>query len=1662
MGLEYQSEDEGDDFISPFGSRMASRPVSILELVTLREYAPLDSLFRLLPKKAQRVLALSQSNIDVEFTCVDASSEFIVLGSNISIVYVFDRQEQQLAKLRCEDKYSHVTSVKLLTCLDHQLAVGTSNGHVEIFLLPSRSHGHSVQAKKFVVENLHETKPVTCIEWSSNGMKLFTGDNQGRVIQTTLDFYENQCQASCVVTEEEAVVQLSYAHKKLLVSTTARTIICTPEEDNKIIQVGQKPRKSTGSYGAHFVPGLCKPSDATTYVARPGWRLWHTNTEGTVLETIMFKDLISKEHPLIQLLPDTPPEIIPPPTDLQLGHLLPFSDGLLVSWSLSAIVILQPFGPEGALVVGSNFGELGNLVSVAVTRHEIFALRKGCERCLVRIATAPEMTLTREPSKSEKDFGRIQITKLTVTGNSSQMTLIPSATVSSDRMTSTKLKNKFSSMRGFLSKAADDLADKAAETKNKMERNIERSFKLNLPIPEKSEDTVSIKSDRSSINEGEQQSSDPGTPEAMLSERLMVSVINSSNMSGERSPTGLTSPTAPFRSPANSFSGHEVGVRSRSNSHVKEESANGVSQTEADEPSKEDTTSAEDENLAVTKDDPKGSFNSAIEVTALKGSKHIAADRVSIVITEDPEEDQSAKVIKNLSKRISYASKTTQDTFENIDGGYSDSIVFQSKPKTKKKKKTVKGSKSSASVVEVDQISSPGKVLDGDPPTPSPSPRVTPKLGSIQEGEEREVSSRSGVDPEAVAERLRAFSVDVVDSSGGNGVVEGTGKKGDQGSDIDHPEERLLGPDVMKDDKSGKLSPAVSSPKLSIYTPPLSLRSNADELVKANNVENSLELETPRNEYRIDTANNNPSESGYPMNGHRLAGTGLSISLPRSLNSNDMPPKKDGDELSPIVSPRSPRSPHRMSAEEEEGRQARRLGVIMEDFNYNKVPEEDKQPDQTTSPRPLSPPAAQENDEYVSPLPVLPPRKKHMLLNNVVRQSATGSRPTSEFDDIYPKYRQTVIMMKESIYIEDPPEAVRKDDSKEASHSDNSETESQESDEGEGGESSLPDSIQQKLAGSWMQCTTPNYIYQLIASERHIWYVDNRDRAHHSLSSAIACKWSKLKDAHCRLLAVSPSGSIVWRVNPKTSHACSSAAITQRSHVGIRWIDVSKDVSHVCLDENMAWIIKNNGQLCVHKGISRDKPYTKDTFIDSNVHVLQIAANSGVVWARTASDKVVYRAGITSRKQQGQNWMELPDDEHLRMVCIALDSRNTGWAIDHDGMVWFRTGVTVEKPMGDDQKWWQVCMSEYLMEDPNVLRMMVNMAGSATKVDRVVNWLKKQCYKATAIAANSSSVWVCSSYHYKTTLHVSRGNLLGSRWELSNPVGLAASATWKCVCASPSYGPSGMIWALQTSGEIFCFSPENRKPNMVQSPDHVVFEYIGATSDSVWALSTNWDIYVRMNITQRCPGGTLWKKLNLNQFGTRRIVHFTLGSETVWAVDSAGDIHFRYGVHLPKHDALPLAWVPVEGKPVGYGVYFTNVFCGPSNDIVWAIDNKKTVYARQGVCKSNPIGLGWEPVEGTQATQLCMSTDTVWALCPNGELACRFGISTDNSTGDYWKKISGNFKYATVSQNDELWTVNSDGRLFHRLTKMFIRSPSTKAATSMESTLPGEDDWELL
>lgn len=64
----------------------------------LREWAPLAALLQKIPAKIQSGLF----TYDVNFTCIDAVPEFIAIGTNVGIVYWYNRESQDLQKLRCE------------------------------------------------------------------------------------------------------------------------------------------------------------------------------------------------------------------------------------------------------------------------------------------------------------------------------------------------------------------------------------------------------------------------------------------------------------------------------------------------------------------------------------------------------------------------------------------------------------------------------------------------------------------------------------------------------------------------------------------------------------------------------------------------------------------------------------------------------------------------------------------------------------------------------------------------------------------------------------------------------------------------------------------------------------------------------------------------------------------------------------------------------------------------------------------------------------------------------------------------------------------------------------------------------------------------------------------------------------------------------------------------------------------------------------------------------------------------------------------------------------------------------------------------------------------------------------------------------------------------
>lgn len=346
-----------------------------------QEHARLDVLLTQIPKKAQHGLLMQ---CDLILTCIDADENYIALGTNIGLTFLYNRKDQSMQRLKSETSSDVITCVKLHHGVDHQLATGMASGTLSIFLIPGYISLHKKQLQKFEVRSVHRHY-IACVEWSTNGMKLFSGDKTGHVVCTEVDFYQGQCKSSELLVEPPTeIVQLHYDHKVLLVSTKARSFVCRLDTTCEVIQVGQKDRKVQGNFGACFIPGLCKTDDAKLYAARPGCRIWLSDIKGTVCNTHIFKDQISsgvREIPLLR-----PGRNIAPNMELQFGRLHVFREKQLVTFSQSTLFILDPAMNK---VVASQ-SKLGGIVDVAVTGDEIFVLRRHTEDMVVRIAENPE------------------------------------------------------------------------------------------------------------------------------------------------------------------------------------------------------------------------------------------------------------------------------------------------------------------------------------------------------------------------------------------------------------------------------------------------------------------------------------------------------------------------------------------------------------------------------------------------------------------------------------------------------------------------------------------------------------------------------------------------------------------------------------------------------------------------------------------------------------------------------------------------------------------------------------------------------------------------------------------------------------------------------------------------------------------------------------------------------------------------------------------------------------------------------------------------------------------------------------------------------------------------------------------------------------------------
>ncbi|KFV59671.1 Tectonin beta-propeller repeat-containing protein 2 [Gavia stellata] len=617
-----------------------------------------------------------------------------------------------------------------------------------------------------------------------------------------------------------------------------------------------------------------------------------------------------------------------------------------------------------------------------------------------------------------------------------------------------------------------------------------------------------------------------------------------------------------------------------------------------------------------------------------------------------------------------------------------------------------------------------------------------------------------------------------------------------------------------------------------------------------------------------------------------------------------------------------------------------------------------------------------------------------------------------------------------------------------------------------------------QFAESWMGYSGPGYgILSLVVSEKYIWCLDYRGSLYCSALPAAGLRWQKFEDSVQK--KVPPQvGALLWKIEQKTNKAfaCGKVTIKGKRH----WYEALPQAVFVALSDDTAWIIRTNGDLYLQTGLSVDRPCARAVKVDCPYPLSQVTSRNNVVWALSEQRALLYREGVRSFCPEGEQWKSdiVSEMQALEPVCITLGDQQTLWALDIHGNLWFRTGIVSKKPQGDDNHWWQVSITDYVVFDQCSLFQTIIQAthtvatAAQAPVEKVADklrmafWSQQLQCQPSLLGVNGSGVWISSG---KNEFHVAKGNLIGTYWNNIVPRGTASATKWIFVLASTASSKEGsFLWLCQSNKDLFCVSDQNPQfhPSTVQLPPDTEMVHYSACQDAIWGLDSLGQIFIR-TLSSSCPTGMHWTKLDLSQLGAVKLISLTCGNQHVWACDTSGGIYFRVGTQ-PLNPSLMLpAWIMIEPPIQPVGINLVSIHSSPNDQMLWAIDSKWNVHVRVGITDEMPVGTDWEHVPGLQACQLAVSTRTVWARCPNGDVARRYGITDKNPAGDYWKKIPGNMDNLcfAVTPLDELWAISTSGSLLQRLTKTFSHSHSLQKNNDTSVLLHPddfEDEWEVI
>ena len=594
-------------------------------------------------------------------------------------------------------------------------------------------------------------------------------------------------------------------------------------------------------------------------------------------------------------------------------------------------------------------------------------------------------------------------------------------------------------------------------------------------------------------------------------------------------------------------------------------------------------------------------------------------------------------------------------------------------------------------------------------------------------------------------------------------------------------------------------------------------------------------------------------------------------------------------------------------------------------------------------------------------------------------------------------------------------------------------------------------------ADIWVPILHPSrYHLQCVClSDMLLWVVDSRSNVFCTSTDSKGKDWQNIKKA-MQLISSSHSGHVVWGLYRQNAYVRLGIGLNQ---AGSTWRNNTKGtplahkIKHLSVDENGVWVVTTDGRMLFRKDVSESNPegkvWQEVSFSDGFSYV---SCCRGIVWALTSAGKVFIREGITSWAPSGKKWVDVKTP---RLSAVSITKAGVVWCINHDGSIGFRCGVSSSKPNGKGP-WWEVKINALTHPSSpyNSLWQVMSYEGShvLASVSSLVTSLPglSQNKLVTVSASSNAGVVVLEGGN---KLHACWRSATGYHYTTVCKNDLFQFITWTHLAAG-----SSALWLVRDDGDLYCLSP-GEKLKRIECPSKV--ELIAASPTCMWVVSRDM-VWSRQGMSKEYPDGISFDYIELStQLHERKLCQVVCGKKSVWAIDSKGVPHFRFGVHArePGTGMAP-AWIAVEDNPKP----LSRIAVNPDDWLVWACDENYNVYVRVGVTQDFPVGRKWEPIPTQQVREICATNDKIYALTPSGELLCRYGISQNNVQGNYWRRMPGDYGKITTGASGDLWVLDRKGKVWKQEWK--VLSVSEKQSLEQhdfeKSMVVIDQSWEVV